>query len=219
LRASGKMNVGHLRIHGVVADRVSALLELGHGSMKISDLRADLLGGKHRGNWQADFTAATPVYIGSGTVTGVSLEKVAGAMQDAWISGTGGGTYQFKASGADSTTFWRSAEGELHFDLRDGGLSHISLDSEEGPLRMARWQGRARLNNGIVHIEKAEFESATGAYEISGTASLGQELDFQVVAGTQAKTAGAMAYSITGTVAEPRVKVTPAPETQARLKP
>jgi hypothetical protein len=44
-------------------------------------------------------------------------------------------------------------------------------------------------------------------------------LDFKVVAGTQAKAAGAIVYSITGTVAEPRVAVTPTPETQARLKP
>jgi len=219
LRAAGKVNVGHLRIHNVVSDRVSALLELEHGRIKASDLRADLLGGKHRGNWQADFTAASPVYSGSGAVTGISLEKVAGAMHDAWISGTGAGTYQFKASGADSATFWRSAEGELRFDLRDGVLSHISLGSDEGPLRIARWQGHARLSNGNIALEKGEFNSPTGAYEISGTASLGQKLDFKVVAGTQAKAAGAMVYSITGTVAEPRVTVSPAPETQARLKP
>jgi hypothetical protein len=218
LRASGKVSVGHLRIHNVVADRVSASLELEHGMMKASDLRADLLGGRHRGNWQADFTAASPVYNGSGIVTGILLEKVASAMHDPWISATGGGTYEFKASGADSAAFWQSAEGELRFDLRDGVLSHISLDSDEGPLRIARWQGHARLRNGNIDLEKGEFDSPTGAYEISGTASLGQKLDFKVIAETP-KAAGAVVYSITGTVAEPRVTVTPTPETQARLKP
>ncbi len=147
------------------------------------------------------------------------MEKVAAAMHDAWISGASGGSYQFKASGADSAAFWESAEGELRFDLRDGVLSHISLGSDEEPLRIARWQGRARLRNGNIDLEKGEFDSPTGAYEISGTASLGQKLDFKVIAGTQAKAAGAMVYSITGTVAEPRVTVTPAAETQARLKP
>jgi len=147
------------------------------------------------------------------------LAKVAGAMDDAWISGSGRATYQFKASGTDSATFWRSAEGELRFDLRDGALSHISLGSDEGPLRIARWQGRARLNQGSIDIQKGEFDSPTGAYEISGTASLGEDLDFEVVTGPPLNAAGAMVYSITGTVAEPRVTVTPAPETQARLKP
>lgn len=218
LRASGKLSIGHLRIHNVVAEQASAALDLEQGKLKVSDLRADLLGGKHRGNWQADFTEASPVYTGAGTVTGISLERVASAMHDPWISGMGGGSYEFKASGADSTAFWRSAEGELRFDLRDGVLSHISLVNDGGPLRIARWQGLAKLNNEEIDIEKGGFDSHGGAYEISGTASLGQKLDFKVVAGTP-KAAGAIVFSITGTVAEPRVTVTPTPETQARLKP
>jgi len=220
LRALGKVNASRLRIHNVVADGVSASLELERGKLKVSDLRADVLGGKHRGDWQADFTGASPVYTGSGTLTGVSLEQMASAMHDPWISGTGGGTYQFRTSGTDSATFWQSAEGDLHFDLRDGVLTHISLDSDEGPLQIARWQGRGRLHEGKIEIEKGKLVSPAGAYEISGTASLGRVLDVKV-ARTQARAAGAgsIVYSITGSLAEPRVAVTPAPETQARLKP
>ncbi len=220
LRASGTVNVGRLRIHNVVAQRVSASLELERGKVKISDLRADLLGGKDRGDWQADFTAASPVYSGSGTLTGISLEQMASAMHDAWISGTGGGTYQFRASGKDSAEFWQSAEGTLRFDLGDGVLPHISLANREGPLRISRWQGRARLHDGKIEIEKAALVSAGETYEVSGSASFGQELDFKI-AGTPAKNSGAgsLVYSITGTVAEPRIAVTPTPETQARLKP
>jgi uncharacterized protein involved in outer membrane biogenesis len=91
LRASGKVNVGRFADSQCGRERVSASLELERGRMKVSDLRAELLGGKHRGDWQADFTAASPVYSGSGTVTGISLEQVASAMHDPWISGTGGG--------------------------------------------------------------------------------------------------------------------------------
>jgi hypothetical protein len=54
LRASGKVSIGRLRIPSMVADRVSAALDLERGKLKISELRADLLGGKHRGDWQAD---------------------------------------------------------------------------------------------------------------------------------------------------------------------
>jgi hypothetical protein len=213
LRASGKVNAGRLRIRSVVADRVSAAVELDRGKVKISDLRADLWGGKHRGDWHANFTGATPAYAGTGTVTGISLLQVADAMHDPWISGTTGGTYQFAASGADSADFWKAAEGELQFDLRDGTLSHISLASEEGSLRIARWQGRARMRGGNIEIEKGKLISPAGAYEISGTASLGRVLDFKLTRGTEMKPA----YRITGTVAEPRVTATP--ETQARLKP
>ena len=229
LRASGKVNAGRLVIHNLVAERVSASLDLDRGKLKISDLRADLLGGKHRGDWQADFTTDSPVYTASGTLTGISLQEIADAMHDSWISGTAGGTYRLTASGRDSAAFWHSAEGSLQFDLRDAKLSHISLASDEGPLRIARWQSRARLIGGKIEIEKGTLLSPAGAYEITGAASLGQVLDFKLTRSTDTRSvdtadirsarAGSLAYRITGTVAEPRVAMTAIPETQARLKP
>ena len=220
LRASGKLSAGRLLIHNLVADRVSASLDLERGKLRISDLRADLLGGKHRGDWQADFTADSPLYTGTGTLTGISLQQMAAAMHDPWISGTAGGTYRLTASGTDSAAFWQSAEGGVQFDLRDGVLSHISLASDEGPLRIERWQGRARLNGGKIEIEEGKLFSPAGAYEVSGTATLGQVLDFKLTHNPdRSGSTGSLAYSITGTVAEPRVVVTQTPETQARLKP
>ena len=220
LRASGKVKAGRLRIREVIVERVSASVDLERGKLKISDLRADLLGGKHRGDWQADFTAASPDYSGSGTLTNISLGRLASVMQDAWISGTGGGTYQLRASGTDAAGFWESAEGGLHFDLRGGVLSHVSLTNDEGPLQVSRWEGHARLHGGEIEIEKDELVSPAGAYGVTGTASLGRVLDFKLTRSTDVKLgAGSLVYSITGTVAEPRVAVSPVAETQARLKP
>jgi hypothetical protein len=220
LRASGKISADRLRIHDLVAERVSASLELEHGKLRISELCGDLLGGKHRGDWQADFTTASPLYTGSGTLTGVSLRQMAAAMHDPWISGTAEGTYQLTASGADAAAFWESAEGGMRFDLRDGVLSHISLASDEGPMQVGRWQGRALLRAGKIEIEKGKLISSAGAYEISGAASLGRMLDFKLARDAEVKPAraGSLVYSITGTVAEPRVVLT-TPETQAQLKP
>jgi hypothetical protein len=217
LQASGKVTVGRFRIHDIVANRVSGVLNLEHGKLKISELQADLLGGRHRGDWQADFTAASPVYSGTGTLTGISLGQMAEAMHDPWISGTAAGIYQITAAGSDSAAFWQTAEGALQFDLRDGVLPHISLASDEGPLRVARWQGHARLRGGKIEIEKGKMFSPLGAYEISGTASLGRVLDLKLSWGTVVKPAGMLVYSITGTVLEPHVALT-TPETQARLK-
>ena len=221
LRASGRLNAERVRIHNMVTSKVSASLDLEHGKLKISELQADVLGGRHRGNWQADFTGESPSYAGSGTLTGISLGQMAEAMHDPWISGTASGSYQLTASGADSAAFWRSADGSLQFDLRDGVLSHVSLASDEGPLRVTRWQGRAHLLGGKIEIEKGKMGSPAGAFEIGGTASLGRALDLQLTRGAELKPelAGSLVYRITGTVAEPRVALTPAPETQARLKP
>jgi uncharacterized protein involved in outer membrane biogenesis len=220
LRASGKVSVGHLRIHNLVADRVSASLDLERGKLKVSDLRADLLGGKHRGDWHVDFAAVPPACTGSGTLTGISLAQMANAMHDPWISGTAEGTYQLTASGTDSAAFWESADGELQFDMRNAVLPHISLASDDGPLHVTRWQGRARLRGGKIEMQNGKLESAGGTYEISGTASLDRVLDLKLARGTgvTAVRAGSFVYSIMGTVAEPRIALT-SPVTQARLKP
>jgi hypothetical protein len=221
LRASGKVNASRLLIHSLIATRVSASLDLEHGKLKISDLRAGLLGGKHRGDWHADFTAVPPVYAGSGSLTAISLQEIADAMHDSWISGTASGTYQVTASGANSSTFWQSADGDLEFDIHDGTLSHIALASDEKPLQITRWQGRALLlGGGKIEIEKGNLVSPAGAYGITGTASSGRLLNLRITLGTDAKAgSSALAYDITGTLAEPHVELTLAPETRAQLKP
>jgi hypothetical protein len=143
---------------------------------------------------------------------------MAKAMHDPWISGTAEGTYQLTASGTDSAAFWESAEGGLQFDMQDGVLSHILLVTDEGPVRVMRWHGRARLRDGQIEIEKGNLVSAAGTYELSGTASLGRVLDLKLARNNDLKSAGSPVYGITGTVAEPHVVLT-SPVTQARLKP
>ena len=220
LHATGRVSASRLRIRNIVAEKVSATLNLDRGKLEISQLAADLLGGTHRGDWQLDFSTASPAYKGAGTLTGISLAQMADAMHDSWISGTAAATYQITASGSN-TAFWQSAAGGLQFDLRDSVLSHIALTSEEGPLQLSRWQGHARLREGKIEIENSKLLSPSGDYEISGTASLARLLDLKLARRPDVNAGGARSsvYSITGTVAQPVVALTPAPETQAQLKP
>jgi AsmA-like C-terminal region/AsmA family len=220
LRATGRVSASRLLIHNVAASRVSAAIDLDRGKLKISDLRANVLGGKCRSDWHADFTGGPPVYAGSATLTAISLQQVADAMHDPWISGTASGTFQLTASGGHSTAFWQSAEGELQFDLRDAIFSHLSLTSDEGPLQIVRWQGNARLRAGKIEIETGRMVSPTGSYGIIGNASLNRLLDLKMTRLADVNLgAASQVYGITGTVAEPRVSLTPVSETQARLKP
>ena len=116
--------------------------------------------------------------------------------------------------------FWQSANGSLQFDLRDGGLPHISLTGDDEPLQVARWQGLAILQDGKIEIDKGKLVTPAETYQVTGSATLGQTLDLELTQGSDLKSAhpGSPVYSITGTVAEPHVALT-TPETQARLKP
>jgi len=115
---------------------------------------------------------------------------------------------------------WQSAEVELHFDRLEGVLPHISVANGEEPLRVDHWQGYARLRHRMIEIEKGTLDSPSGAYEISGNASLARLLDLKLTRSADVKAGEpSLVYTITGTVAEPRITVTPARETRAQLKP
>jgi len=220
LRASGKISAAHLRIRDAVASSVSASLDLDRGKLKLSDLRADFLGGKHRGDWQGDFTASPPAFTGNGTLTGISLAQAARIMHDRWIDGIAHGTYQLSASGTSSGEFWQSADGTIDVDISNGLLPHVSLGSDAEPLQIERFEGLAHLHDGKIEIKEARLSSPGNTFRVSGSVSLSREIDLKLARspfmtplhGTS------RGYTITGTLAQPRVLQVPGIETQAQLK-
>jgi hypothetical protein len=216
VRASGQLTTDRLQVQSLEATGVSARVVLEAGKLQITGLTADFLGGRHRGEWQADFSGQTAVCKGSGTVTGALLTDVADAMKDGWIAGTANMSYDVK--GSCPAEFWTSAEGTLQFDMRDGTLPHVLLVGVAEPLKVTRFMGKAQLRAGAIETIDARLDSPGGQFEVSGTASLNGELDFKLVS-TPSGAAAAAGYAVTGTVAEPRVIRTPNPDTQARLKP
>jgi len=215
LRAVGKLSANRLLVQHLVATQVSANVSLDAGKLKVSDLRADFLGGTQRGEWQADFTRKLPVYAGSGTLSQVSMNGIADAMNDSWISGVADGKYQLTASGLSSEDFWRSADAVIQFEIRDGVLPHLSLANDDDPLKINRFAGRAHLQEGTIEIKDGDLDSPSGAFQVSGTASLSRELDFKLkpTAGENSAATGQHAYTITGTLAQPQAVATSGPET------
>jgi uncharacterized protein involved in outer membrane biogenesis len=214
VRASGQVTTDRLQVQSLAATRVSATVNLDSGKLEISELNADLLGGKHRGEWQADFSVKAPVCGGSGTLTAISLARLADAMKDGWIAGTANTKYEIQ--GPCAAGFWTSAEGALQFDMKDGTLPHVALADDAESLKVTRFTGQARLHADKIEMKDASLDSAGGKFQVSGSASLNGQLDFKLarVPGS----AAAAGYTISGTLAEPRVTRSSSPETQARLK-
>jgi uncharacterized protein involved in outer membrane biogenesis len=212
LHASGHVTANRFVIHGVTANAVSADVDLDAGKLRVSNLDGDLLGGKHRGKWQADFTASPWICKGSGTLSGISLDKIATQMDDDWIAGTASGSYT--VTGPCTPKFWHSADGMLQADLRNGALPHVLLETDS-ELQITRLTGEARLADGKFVLQSATLDSPSGKYAISGTASLQRDLDLKMTR-AQAETARS-GYEITGTIAKPRVSQLSNTE-QARLK-
>ncbi len=215
VRASGQFTIDRLLWKTLAATGVSAKISLDRGKLQISELSADLLGGKHRGEWQADFSLKPAVCQGAGNLTGISLAHLGDAIRNGWISGTANSIYDIK--GTCPAEFWGSAEGTLQFDVQNGTLPHVSLPEDAGPLKVTRFVGLARLHAGTIELTDSKLNSPAGNFRLSGTASLKGDLDFKL-ARTPNGTIPA-GYNITGTLATPHVVPLPGTETQAQLKP
>jgi hypothetical protein len=215
LRAKGKLTADRVTIHKLVASRVSANVELDDGKLRLSALRGEVLGGRHLGEWKADFTLKPPVYSGSGTLDRVALGQLAEAMHDGWVTGTAKAAYRVTTSGLGAVELFSSANATLQVEARDGLLPHIALASSAGPLRMRRLVGRLLLRDGKFEIQQGKLETAGGIYDLSGTASLERIIDVRLVRD------GTHGFDITGRLTEPHVApvIAITPETRAALKP
>jgi len=213
VHAVGKLTANRVVIRKLVGNRVSANVALNKGKLRLSDLRGDVLGGRHIGEWEADFTAKPPEYRGSGTLERIALEQLGESMQDDWITGSATATYRAKASGLDAAGLFASATGTLKVDARDGLLRHVALAEGTGPLQMHRLAAHLFLRDGEFEIQEGKLETPAGVYQVSGTASLTRILNVKL---TQE---GAPGFNITGTLTEPHVSPILTPETRAALKP
>jgi hypothetical protein len=130
-----------------------------------------------------------------------------------WTSGNATGSYQIKGP---ATEFWQSAEGSLHFDIRDVSLPGMVLVEDAERLNFESVAGLARLHVGKIEISETQLDSSAGKFEVTGTASLARDLDLKL----SRRDAGASGsgYSIAGTLDDPRVTPLAAPQTEAQLK-
>ena len=213
LHAIGKLTANRVVIHNLVANRVSAEVEIEQGRLQLSNLRAEVLGGRHTGDWQLDFTVNPPTYRGNGSLEKIALGQIAEAMHDGWITGTANVEYRADTAGWTKAELLSNADAGFQVEARDGSLPHLTLAGESGPLRVNRFAGRLQLRAGNFEVEQGKLQTPGGIYQVSGTASPGRVLDFKLAR------EGTRGFNITGTVDQPRVAVSMTPETQAALKP
>lgn len=212
LNASGSLAVKQVHIRGVEANRISCDVEIRDGFVHLTGLTADLLGGKHRGNWTGNLRVSPPEFTAAGTFERIDLGQLADAMHDGWIAGTAKGTYQFRASGRTAEDWLASGKGALQYEMRDGILPHILIPSGGGPLRVRRFTGHLAFEDGAFVVEDGRLASGSGVYQVTGSALPGQKLEMKL-----ARSGGS--FLIEGTLPAPHIVPVNTPDTRASLKP
>jgi len=211
--ATGKLTANRIVLRALTATQFSAKVDVKSGRLQLSEMRADVLGGRHTGEWRADFASTPPQYWGSGTLERVSLRQLSATMHDGWVTGSANATYRASASGLNEVELYSTASGTLQVKAWEGVLPHIMLPEGTSPLQVRRLAARLLLKNQEIDIKDGQLETPDATYQLSGTASLGRALNLKLTR------EGAPGFAITGTLAEPRVSEVTTQETQAALKP
>ena len=211
LYAAGKISAKQFVDRKFIATHVTANAELKNGKLQLSEVRADVWGGKHVGEWEADFSAYPPQYTGSGKLQHVALDQLAEIMSDGWITGSANASYEVGASGLTAAELFSSARGNLQVNAQDGELPHLILEGDQ-PLLVRKLSARLAFQEGAFKIQDGQLQTPDATYQVTGSATASRALNLTLTRH------GAPAFNVTGTLARPRVKAVSA-ETQAALKP
>ena len=207
--ASGNIVIDKLRLGTASGSHFAADLGWNSGALTLSNMRAELLGGRASGEWAADFSVKPPKYRGKGSLKAASLVAVAGLMHDSWINGTGSIDYDFQASGWNLEDVLASADANADFRIAPGTFSHVVLPLASEPLRAETFSGSLQFEDGKFTFREAKLKTTGSVYKLSGTASLNGEVNLKMT--------GVTGYNITGTFLKTRVATIPV--AQAALKP
>jgi hypothetical protein len=131
-------------------------------------------------------------------------------MNDAWIAGTADGKFDVEGSGDSFHELLARSEGKLQFVMRNGSLPHVEIPGSPVPLSVHRFAGELHLQKGAWNLSAGRLESRDGLYQVSGTASPGNGLDFVLTRADE------QSWTLTGTLAKPNVA--PLSHTEANAK-
>lgn len=213
LHATGELTASRLVLPKLTASDVSAEVKLENGILRLSDLEGEVLGGRHTGEWSADFTVKPPKYAGSGSLRDINLDQLSQTMHQEWITGVGTATYRTTAAGLTASELMASANASLKVEELEGTLPHIVLDNEMGPLRMRKFTALVLMQDGKFEIADGNLDAPGGAYQVTGTVSLSGVLNLKL---TRAHAGG---FSIVGPLGAPSVAQATAAEARVALKP
>ncbi|HJX84514.1 MAG TPA: AsmA-like C-terminal region-containing protein, partial [Candidatus Angelobacter sp.] len=206
-RARGTVSLGSLKLGDVTADNFSAHVEVGDHVLIISKMTASIAGGTVASDWRADWSVSPPRYSGTGTLTGVSADKLAGTGPNAdllslWVTGRNNIEFSLQSSGGNQVEILSSATGKAKFSVANGTSRALLLDSVK-PLRFQSFQGELGLDRQVLTLLPSKLKADKRIYTLNGTVSLADKT-------TNLKAdAGSAQWDIIGALDKPTIVARP----------
>ena len=210
--AKGHIAAQKFVVKGVTTTKATAQISILPNAASVTDLHASLFGGTYQGEVTLNSEKGQPAFQSKGQFDHVSMAELASLMKDGWATGTISLSYEGSAAGWQAADLLNSTAATANFDWRNGSLPHITLASEHQPLTIQRFEGEVQLKDGELSISEGKLQNHAGIYQISGTASLARDLKM-----TMTRDSGS-AYSVTGTLARPKIAPVEGAAKQASLR-
>jgi hypothetical protein len=181
----GTVAVGRLMVKSASVDRFSAFMHLADGKLDLTNVVADAFGGKHLGEFHADYYADEPQYDLAGTITKASLEQLGSSLwPNAWHnspahSGTLDAKYQLHLSGSEAGALFKSAAGTADLVWANGAFTGHADNGAARTLAVNQFVDRVTWKEGALQIPSATLKTASGPFEISGTFARSYDLRVQ----------------------------------------
>lgn len=208
VNAQGHLTAAKFMAGNLAATKFTSTVSLVNGLLSLNDASADVLGGHHTGQYHLDFSGPRPLYSGHGNLTGVNMAQMALMMKSKWGNGTADVTFSGTFSGRTGAELAASANAVFDFDWRRGELRQFILGGNT-PLRFTRFSGEARLRKGVLEFQASKMQTQRAVLEVSGTASLGRQLDLRLQD-------GAKAFIVSGTLENPKIGAAPTQVSEVR---
>lgn len=177
LQARGNIAIGRLQVKNLVATRATARLEFDRGQIGLSDLRADLLTGRHLGSWRADLTGPEPVFTGQGIVETLPLAQLNVLLRSPLGTGTLRLTYDLNMRGADAASLRSSTAGQATFRWINGTWRTTGAAPA---VQFSDWTGTLNIRNETVDVTSSLMQTRSGPYQVSGHAGFDRELSLRL---------------------------------------
>jgi len=175
----------------------------------VSRAAAKVGGGSTQGEWKIDWSGSQPKYSGTGSLEGVTLERVAppdtvAGQVAQWISGRGQLSYSAHFEGKTPQEMSASAGGRVEFQVSNGSSRMVALEAGR-PLKFNGVQGAVEIDRQALKVLPSKFKAENRIYLMSGTISLANKQ-----AKLKVSTSGTQ-WEITGALEKPQI--TPQPLT------
>lgn len=175
-RANGTLTANQLTTAELPLEKFTAHVEFSDKALLVSRINARLGGGTVDGEWRADWSSATPHFVTTGKLTGVSTDRIISngpefSLVTSWINGRTDAKYSLHFDGASLDDMTNSAAGHVEYLVANGTSKILTLDGGK-PLRFQTLQGAMDLEKRSLKILPSKFRVESRIYDLSGTVSL-----------------------------------------------